>query len=64
MVFDNSKIKRLVPDFTATIPFARGVEEVIAWYDADASRQVVDRKRDEMMDRIIGAYERAYPDSG
>ena len=24
MIFDNSKIKRLVPDFAATIPFARG----------------------------------------
>lgn len=63
MVFDNSKIKRLVPDFAATIPFARGVEEIIAWYDADTSRQVVDGKKDRMMDRIIAAYESAYPDT-
>ena len=29
MIFDNSKIKRLVPDFVATIPFSRGAEEII-----------------------------------
>jgi nucleoside-diphosphate-sugar epimerase len=63
MIFDNSKIKRLVPDFTATIPFARGVEEILAWYDADASRQVVDSKQDAMMDRIIGAYESAFAET-
>jgi nucleoside-diphosphate-sugar epimerase len=33
MIFDNSKIKRIVPDFVATIPFARGAVEIIAWYD-------------------------------
>jgi nucleoside-diphosphate-sugar epimerase len=63
MIFDNSKIRRLVPDFAATIPFARGVEEIIAWHDADPSRQVVDSQRDEMMDRIIAAYESAFPDT-
>ena len=35
MVFDNSKIKRFVPDFAAAIPFSRGAEEIMAWYDAD-----------------------------
>lgn len=61
MIFDNTKIKRIVPDFTATIPFARGVEEIIAWYDADSSRQVVGRKRDQMIDTIIAAHESSYP---
>lgn len=61
MIFDNSKIKSVVPKFTATIPFARGVEEIIAWYDADPSRQVVDRELNQMMDRIIAAYESSYP---
>ena len=48
MIFDNSKIKRLVPDFRATIPFARGAEEIMAWYDADPARQKVDEKFDRM----------------
>ncbi len=53
VVFDNSKIKRFVPDFAATIPFARGAEEIIAWYDADPGRQVVDPVVDRVMDAII-----------
>ncbi len=61
MIFDNSKIKRLVPDFAATIPFARGAEEIMAWYDADPVRQVVDEAWDRMMDRILAAYEAVRP---
>jgi nucleoside-diphosphate-sugar epimerase len=61
MVFDNSKIKRMVPDFAATIPFAHGAKEVLAWYDADPSRRVVDEEMDQLMDRIIDAYEAAWP---
>ena len=42
MIFDNSKIRRLVPAFRPSIPFARGAEEILAWYQADASRQKID----------------------
>jgi nucleoside-diphosphate-sugar epimerase len=61
MIFDNSKIKRFVPDFAATIPFSGGVEEIMAWYDADPARQVVDEAHDQLMDRILSAYELAWP---
>jgi nucleoside-diphosphate-sugar epimerase len=61
MVFDNSKIKRIVPDFVASIPFSRGVEEILAWYDADPARHVVDEAYDRLIDRIISAYESAWP---
>jgi len=61
MVFDNTKIKRVVPDFRATIPFARGAEEILAWYDADPARQIVDGDADRLMDRIIAAWEAAWP---
>jgi hypothetical protein len=61
MIFDNTKIKRVVPDFACTIPFSRGAEEVMAWYDADPARQVVDQKFDGLMDRIIAAYESIWP---
>ena len=30
-----------VSDFAATIPWTRGAEEIMAWYDADPTRQVV-----------------------
>ncbi len=29
VIFDNTKIKRLVPDYVAAIPFSRGVHEII-----------------------------------
>jgi nucleoside-diphosphate-sugar epimerase len=61
MVFDNSKIKRFVPDFAATIPFSRGAEEIMAWYDADPARQVVDDRFDQLEDRILNAYAPAWP---
>ena len=61
MIFDNSKIKRIVPDFVATIAFARGAEEIIAWYDEDPARKKVDEDIDHLWDRIIGAYESAWP---
>ena len=53
MIFDNTKIRRLVPDFRATVPFARGAEEIVAWHDADPDRRGVDTELDRLMDRII-----------
>lgn len=56
MVFDNTKLKRFVPGFVAAIPFSVGVREIIAWYDADPSRRVVDsefsRLNDTLSERI------------
>jgi nucleoside-diphosphate-sugar epimerase len=63
MIFDNSKIKRVVPDYAATIPFARGAAEIMAWYDADPARQAVDEALDRTMDEIISAYRAAWPQS-
>lgn len=57
-IFDNSKIKSLVPDFNSSIPFKEGIKETIKWFEADAKRMVVDNETDKMIDRIISAYER------
>lgn len=54
MVFDNSKLKRLVPGFAASIPFASGVREIIEWYDEDPSRKVVDSTFDELSTTLVG----------
>jgi nucleoside-diphosphate-sugar epimerase len=63
MVFDNTKIKALVPEFRAVIPYARGAEEQIAWYDAQPERRLVDDATNAMVDRILTHYERAWPDA-
>jgi len=60
VVFDNSKVRELVPDYVATVPFARGVEQCIAYLDAEPGRLVVDEEKDAMMDKIIAAYEKAW----
>lgn len=56
MIFDNSKIKALVPEFNASIPFAQGAKEIISWYEEDASRQMVDAELNKLMEQIIAGY--------
>lgn len=57
VVFDNSKIKQFVPDFCATTPFARGIQQTLAWFDADPARQQIDHEVDRQWDRLIAVYE-------
>jgi nucleoside-diphosphate-sugar epimerase len=56
MVFDNAKIKSVVPGWRAVVPFERGAREIAAWYLADPARQVVDEKLDALMDRLATDY--------
>ena len=43
MVFDNTQDRAAsCPAAAPTIPFEQGAREIIAWYDADPARQVVD----------------------
>jgi nucleoside-diphosphate-sugar epimerase len=61
MVFDNRKIHQFVPQFNPVIPFWQGAQEIIAWYDADAQRQVINEKSDLLQDTLIAAVRRALP---
>jgi nucleoside-diphosphate-sugar epimerase len=56
MVFDNSKVKSVVPGWSAVVPFERGAREIAAWYLADPARQVVDEKLDALMDKLAAGY--------
>lgn len=56
VVMDNTKLKRIVPDFVATVPFQRGIERTLAWFDEDVSRQQVDAEANEHWERLIEAY--------
>ena len=53
MIFDNSKIKALVPEFDAKIPFSEGVKEIVAWYEAHPAPEKFDTELDKTMDKII-----------
>jgi len=57
-VFDNSKLRQVVPDFVATIPFETGAREIIAWYDEDPTRQRIDPAIDDAMNTLIARYTR------
>ncbi len=58
IVFDNSKIKRFVPDFKCTIPFEEGAKRIVKWFDADpAARETVDTDWDAEMDALIAKYQ-------
>jgi len=59
VVFDNTKIKRFVPDFCATVPFTQGIRRTLAWFDADPARQQIDEEANARWDRLIEAYESA-----
>lgn len=61
MIFDNSKIRRLVPEFQPRIPFFQGAREIIAWYDADPARQVINPWCDALHDRLAAAIESILP---
>ncbi len=55
LVYDNSKIKRAVPDFEATVSFAEGMRRSLAWFDADPRRRTVNDDTNAMMDSIISS---------
>jgi nucleoside-diphosphate-sugar epimerase len=61
MVFDNTKIKRIAPDFRAVIPYSRGAVQQVAWYEADAERRRIDEKTNATVERILEHYGRAWP---
>jgi nucleoside-diphosphate-sugar epimerase len=58
MVFDNAKVKSVVPGWRAVVPFERGAREIARWYTSDPGgpRQVVDEKLDALMDRLADDY--------
>jgi nucleoside-diphosphate-sugar epimerase len=57
VVFDNTKIKRFVPDYCATLPFAQGIQRTIDWFDADPARKVIDEDANAAWEKMIDAYE-------
>lgn len=56
VVFDNSKIKHLVPGFTATVRFDQGVRRTVENILAHRELQVPDPEFDAWCDRVIDAY--------
>lgn len=58
-VFDNSKIKRFVPDFKATVPFSEGIKHSINWYLKNPEKCKTDDSFNNLSEKIIRAWEKA-----
>jgi len=59
VVFDNSKLKRLVPGFTAKKRFDQGVRETVEYVLAHKELQVIDPEFDAWCGRVIAALDKA-----
>ncbi|GJM31438.1 MAG: hypothetical protein DHS20C18_04390 [Saprospiraceae bacterium] len=55
MIFDNAKIKRLVPDFEAKITFREGVKEMVKWQAENPMPG--DKHIHAVMDRILADFD-------
>jgi nucleoside-diphosphate-sugar epimerase len=61
VVFDNSKIKRFVPDFRCEIKWVEGIHRSIKWHEDHPEFHSIDNEVNIIWDKIIAAYERARP---
>ncbi|MET4062001.1 nucleoside-diphosphate-sugar epimerase [Arthrobacter sp. UYP6] len=55
VIFDNTKIKSLVPGFQARIPFVEGAAEILNWYDAHPGEQKLDEDYMALSDKLAAS---------
>ena len=55
-IFDNSKIKSVVPEFNASTKFEDGIKETINYYKENTAMQGIDYQWDAKIDGIIDKY--------
>jgi nucleoside-diphosphate-sugar epimerase len=61
VVFDNSKIKRFVPEFDCKVTWAEGLRRTLAWFESHPQFQTIDTESNILWDKIINEYEHAFP---
>jgi nucleoside-diphosphate-sugar epimerase len=52
VVFDNSKLSAVVPEYVATVTLEQAAREIVGWHDEDPARQQVDANLDTVMDTL------------
>jgi nucleoside-diphosphate-sugar epimerase len=57
-VFDNSKIKRFVPEFGTRKRFAEGIRESIAWMRAHPEDRKINEQANEIFARVCAAWQK------
>lgn len=62
VVFDNSKLKRLVPSFVATTRFDQGIRQTVKYILEHPEYQTLDKEFDEWCDKVVIALNNAIND--
>jgi nucleoside-diphosphate-sugar epimerase len=60
-VFDNSKIKRFVPDFACAMKWVGGLRRSLAWFEAHPEFRTLDDEMNSQWDRVIASLEQSLP---
>ncbi len=58
-VFDNTKIKCFLPDFECRLSFRAAIRQSVAWLQEDAARRKVNLEQDQLIERLIKAWQSA-----
>ena len=61
VLFDNTKIKRFVPGYQATVPFVEGVRRAYEYFLAHPELQTIDEEWDKNIEAILEADRAFYP---
>ena len=56
-IFDNTKIKRFVPEYLASTRFSDGIRQTIAWFDEEPARRIIDERANARYDALLAADE-------
>lgn len=59
VVFENSKIKQLVPDYQYEVNWSEGVRRSLAWFESHPEFQTIDHDSILKWEKILQAYSRA-----
>jgi nucleoside-diphosphate-sugar epimerase len=59
VVFDNTKLKRLVPDFVATVRMDQGIKNTVEYVLSHEECQIPDPEFDDFCDRVAAAMDAA-----
>lgn len=60
VVFDNNKIKRFVPDFNCKVKWSEGGRRSLAWFESHPEFQTIDNASNQLWDKIIAEYSKAF----
>lgn len=59
IVFDNTKLRKLVPQMKTTVPFKKGVKIALNYIESHPECQIEDKEFDLWCDKVIEVLEKS-----